>query len=107
MQLGFIRFSTAIYYRCIFSYDFFKSVDRCFVATELVAAQAMKHGLKRTQITCHGLPIRPAFSFLHDVNKAELRKKLGLDALSATVMLIGGGEGMGKIAEIAEALSSR
>mmetsp|Transcript_5290 Transcript_5290/g.17537 ORF Transcript_5290/g.17537 Transcript_5290/m.17537 type:complete len:343 (-) Transcript_5290:1738-2766(-) len=86
---------------------FHKAVDRCFVATELVARQAMDHGLKRPQITCHGLPIRPAFSSLRGVHKIELRKKLGLDTSAPTVMLIGGGEGMGKIAEIAEALSAR
>lgn len=86
---------------------FHKAVDMCFVATDLVAQQAMRRGLKTSQITCHGLPIRPAFSWVNQVNKPELRRKLGLDTLASTVMLIGGGEGMGKIAETAEALSSR
>jgi 1,2-diacylglycerol 3-beta-galactosyltransferase len=40
---------------------FHKNVDRCFVATQLVAAQAMRCGLKAKQLACHGLPIRPAF----------------------------------------------
>ena len=40
-------------------------------------------------------------------NKLALRSKLGLDTHASTVMLIGGGEGMGKIAAITEALSRR
>lgn len=77
------------------------------MATELVAHQAMSHGLKNSQIMCYGLPIRPAFSALNGANKIELRKKLGLNVSASTVMLIGGGEGMGKIAETAEALSAK
>lgn len=36
-----------------------------------------------------------------------MRLQLGLDAEASTVMLIGGGEGMGRISAIAEAMSRR
>mmetsp|Transcript_9268 Transcript_9268/g.42056 ORF Transcript_9268/g.42056 Transcript_9268/m.42056 type:complete len:258 (+) Transcript_9268:939-1712(+) len=83
---------------------FHKQVDRCFVATQLVAAQAMKYGLISSQISCRGLPIRPAFN-LPSKPKREIRQQLGMDSAASTVMLIGGGEGMGKLEEIAKALA--
>jgi 1,2-diacylglycerol 3-beta-galactosyltransferase len=87
---------------------FHKGVDRCFVANGVVANQARERNLSDDQIICHGLPIRPAFSTVNaQANKLALRSKLGLDTHASTVMLIGGGEGMGKIAAITEALSRR
>mmetsp|Transcript_23633 Transcript_23633/g.57910 ORF Transcript_23633/g.57910 Transcript_23633/m.57910 type:complete len:427 (-) Transcript_23633:761-2041(-) len=82
---------------------FHRQVDKCFVATQLVAAQAMKYGLTAKQLACHGLPIRPAFN-LPSKPKSELRRQLGMDVSAATVMLVGGGEGMGKLQATAEAL---
>ena len=82
-------------------------MDACFVANKVVAEQARECGLSESQIICHGLPIRPAFSTVDVVNKQQLRQKLGLDPLASTVMLIGGGEGMGKLEVIAKALSER
>lgn len=83
---------------------FHKQVDKCFVATQLVAAQAMECGLKARQLACHGLPIRPSFNLLPRP-KHELRQQLGMDVNARTVMLVGGGEGMGKLEVTAEALA--
>jgi 1,2-diacylglycerol 3-beta-galactosyltransferase len=84
---------------------FHKQVDRCFVATQLVAAQAMQCGLKAKQLACHGLPIRPSF-MLAPRPKDEIRADLGMDEEARTVMLVGGGEGMGKLEATAEALAA-
>jgi len=84
---------------------FHKAVDRCFVATELVAAQAIRIGLKSSQLICHGLPIRPSFSTPNLLSKEEIRTNLGLVSNSKTVMIIGGGEGMGMLESITRALS--
>ena len=81
-----------------------QQVDKCFVATQLVAAQAMKYGLSAKQLACYGLPIRPAFN-LPAKPKPELRQQLGMDETASTVMLVGGGEGMGKLEATAEALA--
>ena len=81
-----------------------QGVDRCFVATQLVAAQAMQHGLSALHLACYGLPIRPAFN-APTRSKTEIRQQLGMDTNSSTVMLIGGGEGMGKLETTADALS--
>eukprot|EP00982_Pelagococcus_subviridis_P009052 30897-Pelagococcus_subviridis.AAC.14 len=72
--------------------------------TQLVAAQAMSYGLVANQLACHGLPIRPAFN-AESLPKVELRRLLQLDLTASTVMLVGGGEGMGKLEATAEALS--
>ena len=53
---------------------------------------------------CHGLPIRPSFSAPKQFSKQDIRARLGLHEDAPTVMLVGGGEGMGKLKEIAEAL---
>ena len=53
---------------------------------------------------CYGLPIRPAFN-LPAKPKPELRQQLGMDETASTVMLVGGGEGMGKLEATAEALA--
>lgn len=81
-----------------------QQVDKCFVATQFVAAQAMRFGLSTKQLACHGLPTRPAFN-LPSKPKAEVRQQLGMDVNVATVMLVGGGEGMGKLRATAEALA--
>jgi len=51
-------------------------VDRCFVATEDTARRARSMGLQDSQITVHGLPIRPAFARKQPSKKA-LRVQLG------------------------------
>ncbi|BDA40481.1 probable monogalactosyldiacylglycerol synthase, chloroplas [Coccomyxa sp. Obi] len=81
-------------------------VDRCFVPTEYCKRSALKNGLKEEQITVHGLPIRPAFS-AKIASKHSLRKRLGLDRHLPTVLLVGGGEGMGAIEQTLDALDAR
>ncbi len=50
-----------------------------------------------------GLPIRPLFSKALP-SKKTLRKELGLDQHLPTVLLVGGGEGMGKLEETVDQL---
>lgn len=83
---------------------FNKKVTRCFVPTEDVVRQAKAKGLKDEQITCHGLPIRPAFAAKLPP-KASLRKKLGLLVNAPTVLVTGGGDGMGKLESTTYALA--
>jgi len=77
------------------------------VATSFVVSQALKLGLNSQQVVCHGLPIRPSFSAPKSLSKQALRDKLSLDRDSPTVMIVGGGEGMGKLEEIAAALAQK
>ena len=81
-------------------------VDRCFVASEEAVRRARRAGLRESQICLVGLPIRPAFARPVGEKKA-LRLTLGLEAERMTALLVGGGEGMGPVGEIACAAAAR
>ena len=83
-----------------------RDVDRCFVASQEAVRRAKLAGLRDDQIRLYGLPIRP--SFARPVGeKKPLRLSLGLEAERMTALLVGGGEGMGPVGEIARAVAAR
>lgn len=55
---------------------------------------------------CAGLPIRPLFAKSVPCRKS-LRKQLGIDQHLPTVLLVGGGEGMGKLEETVDQLDKQ
>lgn len=67
---------------------FHPDVDRCFVPTEFARSRALKMGLTPTQVTMHGLPIRPTFSAPQQPKNA-LRRKLGMEKSAPAVLLVG------------------
>ena len=83
---------------------FHSGVDACYVASEYTAQLAARRGLRPEQIHLYGLPIRPAFA-RPTLPKPQLRKKLGMTGDLPAVLLIGGGEGIGPVEEIAAELS--
>ncbi|MEO3945547.1 glycosyltransferase [Gorillibacterium sp. CAU 1737] len=74
------------------SYWLHPYTDRYIVASERVRDALLRHGIRESQITVTGIPIRPAFSEVRD--QAQLREKLGLDPSRPVVLLMGGGLGM-------------
>lgn len=85
---------------------FHKKVDKCFVPTEFTRRLAKSLGLQDSQIVLHGLPIRPVFSRKLPP-KSQLRRQLGLRQDLPTILLVGGGEGMGKMEETVEKVAER
>lgn len=85
---------------------FHPAVRRCFVPTAEAAAQAQQLGLQPTQVQVVGLPIRPEFG-QPQPDQATLRCSLGLQPHLATVTVAGGGEGMGPLQAIAQAIAAR
>ncbi|MCS6842771.1 MAG: glycosyltransferase [Caldilineales bacterium] len=85
---------------------FHPAVRCCFVPTAETAAQAQRLGLQPTQVRVLGLPIRPEFG-QPQPDQTTLRRALGLQPDLATVTVIGGGEGMGPLRAIAEAIAHR
>ena len=79
-------------------------VDLCIVATEEAKKLAIKYGMPERKIKVIGMPIDPKF-FLKDKAKQEARKKDHLRPRLFTVLLMGGGEGAGKMYEIIEELN--
>ena len=104
-------------------------MDKCFVPSDALNEKAQSRGLKPSQVIQHGLPIRKGFwnterdteeevkkstfltRFRKDSSVAEtksdkvnMRDELGLDRDLPTVLVVGGGDGMGGIVEIASKL---
>jgi len=79
-------------------------VDLCIVATEEAKKLAIKYGMPERKLKVIGMPIDPKF-FLRDQQKQMARKKDHLQPRLFTVLLMGGGEGAGKMYEIIEALN--
>jgi 1,2-diacylglycerol 3-beta-galactosyltransferase len=72
--------------------------------------KARSRGLTSSQIIQYGLPIRKGFwpeSKVAGQTKDSLREELGLDPSLPTVLVVGGGDGMGGIVDIAKALGEK
>jgi processive 1,2-diacylglycerol beta-glucosyltransferase len=79
-----------------------RGVDRYFVAREEAAALLRGLGYGETQVQLTGIPIDPRFAVAED--RAALRRKHGLPADGAVVLLLGGGFGVGPVRELARSL---
>jgi 1,2-diacylglycerol 3-beta-galactosyltransferase len=67
---------------------------------------AKKRGLRESQIVQYGLPIRKGFWYESNEPVASIRERLGLDADAPTCLVVGGGDGMGGIVDIARQLGT-
>ena len=101
-------------------------VDKCFVPSDVLKNAAMDRKVKESQIVQYGLPIRRGFwRFGADYNtdsppeeqdeevemqgvhhKPTVRESLGLKDMP-TVLIVGGGDGMGGIVSQAQAVGER
>jgi 1,2-diacylglycerol 3-beta-galactosyltransferase len=81
-------------------------VALCFVPSDEAHDLALRAGLRPEQLRQFGLPIRPAFARPPE-SKAKLRRQQGMEAELPVALIVGGGEGMGPVAEIAEAVAAR
>lgn len=88
----------------MFAYD--RRADRTLVPTIPAFERGLEAGLLESQMRITGLPVHPRFSMgLPD--KASARETLGWDAYLPTLLLVGGGEGMGPLYKTARAINSR
>jgi len=79
--------------------------DCLMVPTDIGRLQAIEHGMPTERIRVTGLPIRPPFAEPMEP-RPDVRARLGLAPHLHTVLLMGGGEGMGNLGEIARAVGS-
>jgi 1,2-diacylglycerol 3-beta-galactosyltransferase len=77
--------------------------DLVLAPTQEVASEAVRHGIPKDRVVITGLPVRLDFAGC-DFSKSEIVKFLKLDPKLQTVLLMGGGDGIGKIYEIAKKL---
>lgn len=79
---------------------FHREVDAVYVASDNTRDMALKIGVDPQRVHLLGLPIRPAFA-RPSRPKADLRAELGMALDLPAVLLVGGGEGIGPVEEIA------
>lgn len=78
----------------------------CLVPTELAQKQALNLGIPSEKIEVVGQPV--ALKFAKGMGeKAYLRRKLGLNQNRPVVLLVSGGEGYGRVFEIARCIAHR
>jgi processive 1,2-diacylglycerol beta-glucosyltransferase len=76
-------------------------IDRTFVATAAVREELASWGVPWDSIRVTGIPIDPRFAG-GPLDKSEARVHLGVDPARPTVLLMGGGNGVGPLASLAE-----
>lgn len=84
---------------------YYPDVDLCCVPTEPARRRALRCGLPPEKVRLTGLPV--AMKFARPLaSKADLRQRLGWSMEAPVVLLIGGGEGMGPVYEIARQVAA-
>jgi len=81
-------------------------VDQVIVATPEAKQAALSYGMPETKIKVIGMPIAPKF-FLKDEEKEKARQKEKLKPKLFTVLMMGGGEGAGKMGEIINEINAQ
>lgn len=84
---------------------FNRRVDLCIVPTEIARQHALRNGLPPEKVEVIGLPVARGFC-QPEGDKQQAREKLELPPEMKLILLIGGGEGMGPIEEIARAIDA-
>ncbi len=80
---------------CLHSYWFYDNVDAYFLSHEGLKKKLREKGVDPKKIKITGIPISLNFSKSH--NSKKLKKKWGLKEDLFTVLLMGGGQGMGSL----------
>lgn len=87
---------------CVHSFWIHNNVDGYVVATEESAAALMNRGVDPQRVNLAGIPV--AASFAQPAQRKALRMKLGLPPESFTILLMGGGLGIGPLEMMMQAL---
>jgi 1,2-diacylglycerol 3-beta-galactosyltransferase len=78
--------------------------DFCLVPTEPAKERALANGLSHEKVKVMGLPV--SLKFARGIgDKGTLRDQLGLERDRPTILVVGGGEGIGKVYKIARAIA--
>jgi len=82
----------------------FPHVDRYFVASDVVAGELAAQGVGRDRIEVTGIPVHPRFAT--HIGQAEARDRLGVHPGRPMVLVMGGGAGVGPLADLADRLAA-
>jgi processive 1,2-diacylglycerol beta-glucosyltransferase len=79
-----------------------RTVDRYYVAIDEAAEYLARIGVPREKLRVTGIPIDPLFAA--PLNRAEVRKKLGLDSEATVILISAGGYGIGPVEQLVKDL---
>lgn len=85
------------------SYWFYDEVDYYIVASSLTKQKFLENGIPPKKIKTFGIPIDPKFTERQD--RKRIAKKLNLDLSTPTILIMGGGQGLGPIKKIIRSLN--
>ena len=81
------------------------TVDCCVVPTEPARQQILRYGIPAERVRLLGLPVGGRFRPMRGGEKQQLRRQLNLDVEQPVALLVGGGEGIGPLEEITQAVA--
>jgi 1,2-diacylglycerol 3-beta-galactosyltransferase len=84
---------------------FTPNADRYLVPTEAARSRARRWGVPQERIVVTGMPTRRSFVTAMAMTKAQARATLGLPPEQPVVLIIGGGDGMGPLAQVVRAIA--
>ena len=79
-------------------------IDQYVASSDVAADRLLRLGIAPSRIATLGIPIRPDFAHV-DASAREMRERLGLDPDLPLLLLMGGGDGAGRLAETARAMA--
>lgn len=80
------------------SFWFYDTVDRYIVPDELSKHKMINNGIAEEKVRILGIPIKPEFAL--PLDKVKVVKNLGLNPDLPTILVMGGGRGLGNIKQI-------
>ena len=86
---------------------FVRNADMIYVPSEPVRKIAIKCGILPAKVKQFGLPLRSAFWTEPDCGKREMKESLGLSVDVPAVLIVGGGDGVGKLGKVAMEIAKR
>lgn len=86
------------------SYWIYDAIDYYIAPSQEVKQRLIDKGVNQERIKTFGIPIDPKFN--QNLNKIEIRKNLNLGVDSFTILIMGGGQGLGPIKTIVKALEN-
>jgi processive 1,2-diacylglycerol beta-glucosyltransferase len=88
----------------VHSFWIYPGVSCYFIGAEDLRQQFQGYGIEDSRVRVTGIPIDPAFALPYD--RTALRKNLGLEVDVPTVLILGGGLGMGPLDAAVELLGN-
>ncbi len=84
------------------SYWIYDNVDYYIAPCEHVKRELVKKGIKTERIKVFGIPLN--LKFIQNLNKFKIRERLDLSSGLFTILIMGGGQGLGPIKKTVKAL---